>query len=334
MARRDLIVGVDFGGTKILAVTFNPRYKILGREKKETDAKAGVQRVIRRIARCVFDSLDDAGMSIRQVRAVGIGAPAPVDPGTGTILDAPNLGWKNIHLRKDLENILKVPVFVENDVNVGTLGEQQRGAARGARSVCGIFIGTGIGGGIVLDGKIFGGFRHTAGEIGHMTIDASSAKKEATGLHGTLEALASRLAINRDIRNEIRGGHKSALAKTGSGRAWRSRIDVGWIKSKALARAIKQNDRVATRIVEQACHFIGISVANVIHVLNPEIVVIGGGVFEALGPFMLPRIRQSAKAHTFGPCYKGVRIVGHLLGDNAGVIGAAVYARQRLQERR
>ena len=326
MPRRDLIVGIDFGGTKILAAVFNSRYKILGREKKETDAKAGVQRVIRRIARCVFDSLDDAGASIRQVRAVGVGAPAPVDPDSGTILDAPNLGWKNIHLKKDLENILKVPVFVENDVNVGTLGEQQRGAARGARSVCGIFIGTGIGGGIILDGKIYGGFQHTAGEVGHMTLEATSSKKEATGLRGTLEALASRLAVNRDIRNEIKGGHKSALAKTGSG-------NLSWIKSKALARAIKQHDRVATLVMERACHYIGIATANIIHVLNPEIIVLGGGVFEALGPFMLPRTRKSAKAHTFAPCFKGVRIVGHALGDNAGVIGAAVYARQRLQQR-
>lgn len=326
MARRNLIVGVDFGGTKILATVFNPAYKILGREKKETDAKSGVQRVIRRIARCIFDSLDDAGASIRQVRAVGIGAPAPVDPNTGTVLDAPNLGWKNIPLKKDLENILKVPVFVENDVNVGTLGEQQRGAARGARSVCGIFIGTGIGGGIILDGNIFGGFRHTAGEIGHMTIDAGSPKKEATGLHGTLEALASRLAINRDIIAEIKAGHKSALAKTGSGR-------VAWIKSKALARAIKKRDRVAIRTMDRACQYIGIAAANVIHTLNPQIIVLGGGVFEALGPFMLPRIRRSAQKHTFPPCFRGVRIVGHLLGDNAGVIGAAVYARQRLQRR-
>jgi glucokinase len=331
MARRDLIVGIDFGGTKILATVFNRQYKILGREKKETDAKDGVRRVIRRIARCVFDAIDDADASIRQVRAVGIGAPAPVDPVTGTILDAPNLGWKNIHLKKDLENILKVPVFVENDVNVGALGEQQRGAARGADSVCGIFIGTGIGGGIILEGKIYGGFQHTAGEVGHMTLDASSSKKEATGLKGTLEALASRLAINRDIRNEIRDGHKSILAKPGSG--WRSKNDLSWIKSKPLARAIKRHDRVATMIMDRACEYIGIATANIIHVLNPEIIVLGGGVFEALGPFMLPRIRKSAKAHTFPPCFKSVRIVGHMLGDNAGVIGAAVYARQRLTQR-
>lgn len=326
MARKDLIVGIDFGGTKILAAVFNPRYKILGREKKETDAKDGVRRVIRRIARCVYDALDDANASIRQVRAVGIGAPAPVDPDTGTILDAPNIGWKNIHLKKDLETLLKVPVFVENDVNVGTLGEQQRGAARGAKSVCGIFIGTGIGGGIVLDGDIYGGFRHTAGEVGHMTLDASSTKKESTGMRGTLEALASRLAINRDIRNEIKAGHKSVLAKSGSG-------DINWIKSKALARAIKHRDRVATLIVERACHTIGIATANIILVLNPEVIVLGGGVFEALGPFMLPRIRKSAKDHTFPPCFKQVRIIGNELGDNAGVIGAAVYARQRLLHR-
>lgn len=322
MPRKDHIIGIDFGGTKILATVFNRRFRILGKEKKETNADSGVQSVIRRIARCAFDSLDYAGVSIRQVRAVGIGAPAPVDPVTGTVLDAPNLGWKNIHLKKDLENILQLPVFVENDVNVGTLGEQQRGAARGAKSVVGIFIGTGIGGGIIFDGRIYGGFRHTAGEIGHMIIDAGSPKKEATGQRGTLEALASRLALNRDIRREIKEGHKSILSKIGSGK-------VTWIKSKALARAVHQEDRVATRVLEDACECIGIAVANVIHFLNPEVVVLGGGVFEALGPFMLPRIRKSARKHTFGPCFRDVRIVPNILGDNSGVIGAAVYALQQ-----
>jgi glucokinase len=327
MGRRDLVVGIDFGATKILSTVFDSRYRILGQEKKDTDSKSGVRKILRRIARCVYDALDDAGVSIRQVRAVGIGAPAPVDPDEGVILDAPNLGWKNIHLKKDLENLLKVPVYVENDVNVGTLGEQQRGAARGAKSVCGLFIGTGIGGGIILDGKIYGGAHHTAGEIGHMTIDAGSSKKEATGLKGTLEALASRLAINRDIRHAIEDGHKSSLSKLGSGK-------LTWVKSKALARAIRKGDRVATQVVDRACVYIGIACANVIHFLNPEVIVLGGGVFEAVGPFMLSRIRKSARRHTFPPCFKGVKILPNDLGDHAGVIGAAVYARQQLAHRK
>ncbi|MBV9462765.1 MAG: ROK family protein, partial [Verrucomicrobiae bacterium] len=200
---KKLLVGVDFGATKILAAVFSPKLKLLGQEKKKTEADQGVGGTIRKIAKAIREALIEADSRLEDVAAIGIGAPAPVDPKKGLIIDAPNLGWKNVPLRDELEKVLKVPVFVENDVNVGTLGVQQCGAARGARSVVGIFVGTGVGGGIVLDGEIFSGAGHMAGEIGHMIVDPSSRHKEATGMAGTLEALASRLSINRQIRQAV-----------------------------------------------------------------------------------------------------------------------------------
>ena len=163
----ELVVGVDLGGTKILAAVITADGKILGQAKRKTKPEAGTESVIDRIVKTVDDALGSAKLTRSDVRAVGIGAPGPIDPDTGTVLMAPNLnGWENVALAKMLRDQLDLPIFLDNDVNVGTLGEYVYGAGRGASDVIGVFVGTGVGGGLIIGGQLRSGARHAAGEIG------------------------------------------------------------------------------------------------------------------------------------------------------------------------
>ena len=166
----EFLVGVDLGGTKILAGVFSPQLKLLQTAKLSTKSDRGFEAVVERIARCVRDAVDEADLTLKQVRGIGIGAPGAIETETGEVIFAPNLGWKNSPLKKRLENLLAVPVFTENDCNLATLGVHEVELKGRPRHMMGLFLGTGVGGGLILDGKLYGGFNRTAGEVGHMVI--------------------------------------------------------------------------------------------------------------------------------------------------------------------
>ena len=322
-ANDDYVVGVDMGGTKILAAVIDAKGEIVQQAKRATKPKKGPEEVIERITRCIREAIDSAELKPSQIRAIGIGSPGPLDPETGVIIFAPNLGWSNVPLKAKLEANLSIPTFVDNDVNVGTLGEYAFGAGRGVKNLVGIFVGTGIGGGIILDGKLFHGVNKTAGEVGHMIVEVKGPRC-GCGNFGCLEAVASRTAITRDLQKAIlKKGKKSKLTELNGG-------NLDLIRSKAIARAVKHGDKPTIKVVQRAAKYLGISVASIVHFLNPEMVVLGGGVVEAMGDSLLDPIRHAAAEYALPTTMDGVQIIAATLGDNAGVIGASVLARERL----
>src|SRR5215471_7567624 len=322
--KTEYVVGVDLGGTKILAGIFNTSYDSIGTAKVSTKAQRGVEPVIGRIERCLRDAVDEADLAMKQVAAVGIGAPGAVEFESGTVIFAPNLeGWKDVALKKDLEKHLGVPVFVENDANIAVLGVHVAELKAKPKSVVGIFVGTGIGGGLVVNGELYSGFNHTAGEIGHMVIDVNGPKC-GCGNRGCFEALASRTAIFQRIKAGIKDGEKTLLTEMlGDG--------LEDMRSGDLRKAIRRGDKFVSKIVEQVAEYVGIGVSNLVNVLGPEVVVLGGGVIEALSDEMVGIITKTAKDHAMPGTMKGVEIVASKLGDSAGITGAAVLAKKNVK---
>lgn len=322
--KKEYLVGVDLGGTKIMAGVFDPQLRCVGTARLSTKALRGPDAVIERIARCVKDAADECDLSMKQVRGVGVGAPGTVNPEEGRVIFAPNLpDWKDIPLQKDLGKLLDVPVFVENDCNVCTLGVYHVELKGKPRSLVGIFIGTGIGGGLIIDGRPYAGFNRTAGEVGHMVLDVSGPKCNC-GNRGCFEALASRTAIFRRIESAVKEGQKTVLTDMlGS--------DLADLRSGDLRRALKKGDKFVEKVIEEAAEYTGIAVANLVNVLNPEVVVLGGGLIQQLADDMMAIVIETAKDYAMSGTAKGVDIIASNLGDEAGVTGGAVLARNSLR---
>ena len=318
---KEYVVGVDLGGTKILAGVFDHSMDCVGTAKLSTKSERGVDKVVERIARCAQDAIDEADLTLKQVAGVGVGAPGSVDFDSGTVMFAPNLeGWKDITLKKELEKILGVPVFIENDCNVCALGVYVAELKSKPKSMVGVFIGTGIGGGLIVDGKLYSGYGHTAGEVGHMVLEVSGPKC-GCGNKGCFEALASRTAIFQQIKAGIKDGQKTLLTEMLGD-------DLSDLRSGDLRKAMRRGDKFVDRVIEGASEYIGIATANLINILNPEVFVLGGGVIEALADEMMGVIVETAKDYAMPGAMKGVEIFASKLGDNAGITGAAVLARK------
>jgi glucokinase len=321
-----MVLGIDLGGTKILASVVDAHGHVLGTSKRKTRSERGVDDVIERIAKTAEEAVADAGLEMSMVEAAGIGAPGVADYLAGIIEFAPNLSnWTNVPLGPRLQHRLGIPVFVENDVNAGTYGEATVGAARSYKSIVGIFPGTGIGGGIVLNGHLWRGARNAAAEVGHMVV-LIDGPRCGCGRRGCIEALASRTAIERDIIGEIRGGRSSMISKM---------IDVesDQITSGTLAQALTDGDPLVTDVIERASYHLGVFTGSLVNAIDPECVVYGGGLIEACGNVMLPIIRETTYRHLIRPVApEELPILEAALGDNAVLIGAAMLASRSLDE--
>ena len=317
---KEYYVGVDLGGTKILAAVFSPNLKCLGKSKRRTKAERGPQAVIDRIARCVVDAIDECDLDLKHCRGVGVGAPGAVDFEAGTVIFAPNLEWRDLPLKKELEKRLDVPVFVDNDCNVCTLGVFEKELGGKPASLVGMFIGTGIGGGIVLNGKPYSGSSHTAGEVGHMVLDVNGPKC-GCGRKGCLEALGSRTAMHKRLQSALKDGEKTALLDIVG-------EDLSKLKSSHLRKAMQQGDKLVKKTLEDAARYIGIGAANLINIFNPECFVLGGGVIDAMSDEMFDLIVESAREHMFPGADRKLKFMVTTLGDDAGITGGAVLARQ------
>lgn len=321
-SKQDYIIGVDVGGTKILAGVFSSQLKCLGKSKISTKAQRGPDEVIERIARNVQDAADECDLQLKNIRGIGIGAPGAVDSETGRVIIAPNLAlWEDIPLKRELEKLLDVPVFVENDGNVATLGVFETELQSKPRSMVGIFLGTGIGAGLILNGELYSGFNRTAGEIGHMILEVGGPKC-GCGNRGCFEALAGRQAIFRKIQSSVKAGEKTILTEM----LGDALMDM---RSGDLRKAIRRGDKLVERVIEETAEYTGIAVANVINLLSPEVVVLGGGIMDALEDEMLAIIIETAKDYALSGTAKGIEIIASKLGDDAGIVGAAVLARRR-----
>jgi glucokinase len=265
--------------------------------------------------------VDECDLQMKHVRGIGIGAPGACDPESGRVIFAPNLAWTDVPLKKELEKQVQAPVFIENDCNIQTLGVHEKELKGKPRHLVGIFVGTGIGAGLILDGKLFSGFNRTAGEIGHMVIEVGGPKC-ACGNKGCFEALASRTAVFRRINSAVKDGQKTVLTDLLEG-------DLRDLRSGDLRKAIRRGDKFVEKVVEEAAEYIGIAVANVINLINPEVVVLGGGVIDALEDEMLAIIIETAHDCAMQGTDKGIDIIASKLGDDAGITGGAVLAKRQ-----
>ena len=322
--QRSPVVGVDLGGTKILAAVVDPEGRIVARLKRKTRAERGPETVIARLVETCRRVVRKAGLAWGEIDGVGVGAPGPMDPDSGVVYHPPNLpGWEEVPLGPRLAEALQLPVYLENDVNLGTLGEHALGAGRGSQDMVGIFVGTGVGGGVILGGRLRSGARHAAGEVGHMVVLAEGPVC-GCGKRGCLESVASRTAIVRDIRLGIAAGRQSLIPQMTGG-------DPERLTSGVLARAWRRGDPLVREVMGRAQFYLGVGVASIVNLIDPEVIVFGGGVVEALGDEFLEPIRVTARQYFIQQREaERVRIVTAALGDQAGVLGAAVLVWQRL----
>lgn len=320
----DIFVGVDLGGTSLQAMAVSEDGTVLGQAKRKTKARKGADAVIERLAETVARALDEAHLQIADVAGIGVGVPGPLDPVNGVVHSCPNMGpgWANIPLVDRLESIFERPVVIENDVNVGALAEYLHGAGRGARTMLGIFVGTGIGGGLMMNGTLQRGSRNSAAEVGHMVLLANGPLC-GCGQQGHAETLASRSAIDRDIRAAIRGGRQSVISE------WFDITQQKPLGSGLIGKALDMGDRVTIEAVNKAQFFLGLLIGSCVNLIDPDRVVVGGGLLERLGEPYLGPARDVAEQHYVNK-EGDVQVVVASLGDLGGAIGAAEVARQHL----
>jgi glucokinase len=318
-AEKRWIVGVDLGGTNIV-VGLVPIQggEVLGLRMQPTESVRGAKFVVDRINQMVEEAIAEVaaahGTTRGAVAGVGIGSPGPLDRKTGTVINTPNLGWRNFPLRDLIANHVKLPCTLDNDANCATYGEWWLGAGRNVQTLVGLTLGTGIGGGIVLNGEIFHGCSDVAGEIGHMTIDCNGRKCKC-GNYGCLEQYASGPAIALRAVEGLETGVESALMDMVDGNLER-------ITAATVYEATVRGDAYATEVMKDTAKFLGAGVASIINVLNPEMVVIAGGVTRA-GDHLFEPLRAEVRRRAFKSAQESCRIVSAELPGTAGVVGAA-----------
>jgi glucokinase len=317
MSPRRLVVGVDLGGTSIVVGTVpDDGSAVYGFATEPTPVQAGPDAVADKMVAMIRASIDatrrELGAGV-EVAGVGVGAPGPLDTARGIVIVAPNLGWKDMPLRQRIAQATGLEITLENDANCATLGEWWRGAAQGGRFVAGITIGTGIGGGIILDGKIYHGASDVAAEFGHTTIDLTGRRCKC-GNYGCLEAYASGPAIAARAVEEIQAGTPSSIGRYVEG-------DLARVTAQTVYQAANDGDALALEVVRDTARYLGAGVANLVNILNPEVVVIAGGVTQA-GERLFTPLRLEVKRRAFKPAVEACRIVPGALTGTGGVYGA------------
>ncbi|MCX8029251.1 MAG: ROK family protein [Brevinematales bacterium] len=306
-----MYLGVDLGGTNIKAGIIDDDGKIVSSLSIPTEANQGWNRVLDNIKKVITNLISD-----KEIKAIGIGVPGPVDFERGVIKDMPAIsGAKNVNIVEEIRKTFGKPTFVDNDANNFALGEIVFGVARGRKYVVGITIGTGIGGGIVVDGKIYRGARNYAGEVGHMVVVPNGLQCNC-GKFGCWEAYGSATAI---IRNALSYKKRDIQTKL-------STISDERIDAKVVFDLAREGDEFCNGILQSAFFYIGIGIASIVNILNPEIVVIGGGVSTA-GDFLLDPVKKVAFENMLPPLRENIEIVLSRFGNNAGMLGAAGLAK-------
>ena len=314
-----LYLGVDVGGTKLQASLVEESGGITGRLRCPTPREGGPKAVLKAIQKVMQDLLREQGVEPGELAAIGTAVPGVVDPDAGRVVVTPNMSLTGVAIGAHLEETFGVPVAVGNDCNLGALGEQWLGSARQAESVVAILVGTGIGGGFVQKGRLWRGARESAAEIGHMVMQIGGPKC-GCGNRGCLEALASRSAIERDLREAIAAGRGTILNTVAPG-------DLGVIRSGMLRRALALGDELVTEIMRRASQVLGHACLTVRHLIDPEVIVLGGGVVEACGDLMLPIVEEIVASDQLPGAREGGRVLLSALGDDAVVLGAVAEAR-------
>ena len=306
-------VGVDVGGTKIQAALVDDAGMIYNRHKRPTPRDQGVEGAIVAIEEAIQVILDEMPQG-DQLLGIGIAMPGVVDTQKGLVVITPNMSFEDVYLGDRLSEKFSVPVAVGNDCNLGALGEKWLGAGRDAKSVMAILVGTGIGGGFVQGSQLWTGARESACEVGHMVIEIGG-RLCGCGNRGCLETLASRTAVERGLREAVAAGRKTVLTEMLDG-------DLSLIRSSMLRRAIEQNDELVIEVLGHAAEILGTACLTIRHLIDPEIILLGGGVVEACSEFFVPIVERVIQSDQL----PGARDAGHIhiaaLGDDAVTLGA------------
>jgi len=307
-------IGVDLGGTKLLAGLFDHEMKLVARTKQPTEYEQGADAVTARIAGAVEHLINEAKIDRSSIKGCGMGVPGQIDPKSRMIRYAPNLGWRDYDLLAKLPTEWRWPVVLENDVRMGTYGEFAHGAAKGAKHVLGVFCGTSIGGCLILNGELHTGFNGNGGEIGHTIVHW----RKGTGL----EQIAGRRAMMK------RAGEQLADSPKRMRKNWKN-VDLDTVKSSFLADLYAKDDTIAVQLIDDAARALGATIGGMVNFLSPEVVVIGGGVAGAMGDHFLERIWEIALRYTLPGAADGVECVAAALGDDAGIVGSAAFAKTK-----
>jgi glucokinase len=317
-------LGFDLGGSKMLAIIYDETFQPCGRRRKKTKGHEGQESVVSRMQDVIRDALEDAKIEVSQLSGIGVGVPGPIDEDKGIVLEAVNLGWENVPLAEVLGKELNTSVVVLNDVDAGIYGEYRFGAAKDSRTALGVFPGTGIGGGCVYNGEIIHGQGISCMELGHIQV-TENGHLCGCGRRGCLETEASRLAISAEVAMAAyRGETPNLVVDSGT--------DLSRMRSGALARAIAAGDTVVEDIIRRAAQVLGVGVANVVMLVAPDTVVLGGGMVEEMPEVFVQTVTKAANERVMSSFVGTFRVVVAELGDNAGVMGAAAWAQKTVQE--
>lgn len=318
MAKKDdLYMGIDLGGTNMQCGVCRG-HEVLARDGAKTKSDEGRDAVLARMLMLIDEVCKEAGVKRGDLAGLGIGAPGAIDVAKGVMLKGGNIGWSDFPLRDALHELTGLPVTVDNDVNVAAWGEQQAGAGRGFDDLIAVWVGTGIGGGLVLNGELYHGSRSTAGEIGFTVLNADAAMGRRY-----FEHLASRTSVVHHLKRMLMANHESIVPELVEGK-------LSKVRSKVLGKAVEAGDELTREIISIAARYVGIGVSNAVTLLSLPCVVLGGGLTEAVGEFFVEEVREAFKADVFPPHLRSCKIVASELLDDAGVIGAALLAQQRL----
>ncbi|MEM7700135.1 MAG: ROK family protein [Verrucomicrobiota bacterium] len=322
-SKKDRIwIGFDLGGTKMLAKVYNDDFEILGKAKQKTLGAQGVKSGLKRMVETIELALEKADVSPKKIAGIGVGCPGPVNPEKGTIVEAPNLGWQRVPIEANLSEAFDCRAVICNDVDAGVFAEYIAGAAQGSRRAVGIFPGTGIGAGAVLDGRLLQGSQLSCMELGHIPIkpETSGDGEDTT----TLELECSRLKIASEAaRAAYRGLAPNLLESCGT--------DISNITSGKIAAAIEAGDIEIENIVRRAASLLGYGVATLVHLIAPDRFILGGGLVEAMPDLYVKTVEMSAREHVLSPYRKSFDVVAARLEDDAGVFGAAAWARKTIE---
>lgn len=305
-------IGIDLGGTKILIGLVDKKTgEVIHYVKKKTKKDKGPKNIVKKMLDGIDELLKEYKISIKEISSIGIGAAGQVDRENGIIIAAVNLECYDLNIREKINERYDIPVYLGNDVEIAAMGELKYGAAKGYDDVVCIFVGTGVGSAIIKDGKIIKGATGTAGEIGHMIVDLNG-RPCACGAHGCLEAYASRSAIEKRIEGALKKGRYSVILDT---------MDKS-ITSHIIQDAIEKNDELVTQCVDEAAEYLSGGIASIINFINPKLIVLGGGLIEAVDYFY-QKVTKKAKAKSLPVPATKIEFKKAALGDFSGVVGAA-----------
>lgn len=311
---RLLAMGIDLGGTNIQAGVVDERGRVMGRAKIRTVADRGFEKVMDRVAAAARAACEDAGVKMSMIHTAGIGVPGPIDPEKGVVVEAVNLRWTKAPVVIALSERLGVPVYADNDVNVAVYGEWRAGIGRDRANLLGVWVGTGVGGGLIINSQLHRGAHHSAGEIGHMIIHPGSHLGSRSVEHN-----CSRTAIVHELIKLIRANHHSMIPGLVGGK-------LNKIKSKVLGVAYEQGDDLVRTVIDDSADLLGMAISNVVTLLSLDMVILGGGLVEAIGKPYVDIVRDAVRREAFPDSLRKIKVESSVLEDNAGIVGAGLMA--------